>query len=147
MTIDNWNPMLPDTYRHWAPIDWMWNDFGEFPLIPSTHFYPSMDVYSEEEDVVVKMELPEVKSEDLHIELEDSCLAISGRHEREEKEERKDYYRKERFSGSFSRRIPVPREVKEEDIAANLEDGVLEVRLKGAAKAVDVKRRIPIETS
>ena len=72
-----------------------------------------------------------------------------GRHEQEEKKEGKEYYRRERYAGSFCHRIPLSREVKEEDIEANLDDGILEIKIKGAGerKAVSEKRKIPIESS
>jgi len=96
---------------------------------------------------VIKMDLSEYKEEDIDISLEDSCLTISGKHEREEETEDKNYYRKECYSGSFSRRIQLPKEVKEEDVSAGLKEGVLEVRVKGAGTAIEGKKKIPIASS
>lgn len=143
MAIVRWNTFLPATYREWFPRRFFWSDLGEFTL---SRCWPSMDVYGDGDDLVIKMELPEFRSEDVEVSLEDSCLTISGKHEHEEKVEEKDYYRRERFAGSFARRVALPREAKEEDVSANLKDGVLEVRVKGASAAVEGRKKIPIES-
>ncbi len=148
MAIVRWNPFLPSTYREWFPRGLFLRDLAEFP-VREAGFLPSTDVYTDGDDLLVKMELPGFKSEDLDISLEDSCLTISGKHEHEEEVEEKDYYRKERHSGSFTRSMALPREVKDEDIAANLKDGVLEVRISGAAaeKAVEGGKKIAITSA
>jgi HSP20 family protein len=147
MAIVRWNALTPLAYFGLRPRNRFWYEFGEFPLVPSSDWGPSTDIYSEDEDLVVKMDLPEMNSEEVDVHLEGTDLTISGRHEREEKEETKEYYRKERFVGSFSRRIPLPHEVKDEDIKANLKEGVLEVRVKGAATAIPAAKKIAIESS
>jgi len=148
MAIVKWNPFLPSAYREWFPRGLFLSDLAEFPL-HQAGFAPSTDVYTDGDDIVVKMELPGFKSEDLDISLEDSCLTISGKHEHEEKVEEKDYYRRERYSGAFARSIALPREVRDEDIAANLKDGILEVRVAGAAagKAALGGKKIAIASS
>ncbi|MEW6554415.1 MAG: Hsp20/alpha crystallin family protein [Actinomycetota bacterium] len=147
MAIMRWNASFPSLVREWFPRSLLLGDLAEFRL-PAARYLPSMDVYTDGGDLLIKMELPEFKSEEVEIDLEDSCLTISGRHEHEEKIEEKDYYRRERYAGTFTRTVPLPREVKEEDIAANLKDGVLEVRVAGAvAGEVTEKKKIPIASS
>lgn len=149
MAIVRWtNPFLPAAYREWYPRGLFLAGLDELPL-HSEHFIPKMDIYSEEGDVVVKLELPEFKAEEVEVSLEDSCLTIAGKREHEEKIEEKDYYRRERYSGAFTRTVQLPRNVKEEDIAADLKEGILEVRVKGAADetAVEGKKKIPIASS
>jgi HSP20 family protein len=108
---------------------------------------PKMDVYSEGDDLVVKMEVPEMKPEDVNVSLQDSSLMVSGRLEREKNEEKKNYYMKERYAGSFMREIPLPREVSEADVKANMRQGILEIRVKGAARHIQGAKRIPIGTA
>ncbi|MDD3718784.1 MAG: Hsp20/alpha crystallin family protein [Actinomycetota bacterium] len=150
MAIVRWtNPFLPATYREWFPRGFLLSDLAEFPL-RSEHFVPRMDIYSEDADVMVKMDLPEFKAEDVDVSVEESCLTISGKSEHEEKVEEKDYYRRERYSGAFTRTVQLPPDVKEEDISADLKDGILEVRIKGAAEkasAVTGKKKIAISSS
>lgn len=148
MAIMRWNASFPVAAREWFPRGLFLGDLVEFPL-RTARFMPSMDVYGDGSDLVIKMELPEFKSDEVDVSLEDSCLTISGKHEHEEKIEEKDYYRRERYSGTFTRTVQLPREVQDEDIAANLKDGVLEVRIAGAASeaVAPEKKKIPIASS
>lgn len=79
--------------------------------------------------LVVRAEMPGVDPDkDIEVTMDDGFLRI--RAERQEKEEHKDKgrYRSEFRYGSFSRNIPLPEGVKEEDIKATYVNGVLEVR-------------------
>lgn len=149
MAIVRWtNPFLPTAYRDWFPRALFLGELSDF-LPRSDHFVPRMDVYGEGGDLVVKLELPEFKADDIEVSLEDSCLTISGKHEREEKIEEEHYYRRERYSGAFTRTVQLPRQTKEEDVSADLKEGVLEVRVKGAAAeaAVEDRKKIPVASS
>jgi HSP20 family protein len=144
MALVRWDPIFPSLSENWIGGGWVWPDLWSFSLTPSLEGWPSMDVYSEGDDLVIKVELPGVRPEDVNVSLGETGLTISGRQVREEKEEGKGYYRRERFAGSFSRVVPLPEEVREEDIEAVLEDGILRVTVRGAGKALPARRRIPI---
>lgn len=146
MSLVRWNPFTPAS-RGWFPRGWFWEDFLDFPWFSGPRWWPRMDVYAEKDDMVVKMELPDMNPEDVDISIEDGCLVISGRQLREDEEEGKNYYRRERFAGSFTRHIPLPEDVDESDVKARLKKGVLEVRVKGAGREIKGRKRIPIETS
>ncbi|MCA3748128.1 MAG: Hsp20/alpha crystallin family protein [Rubrobacter sp.] len=105
---------------------------------------PAMDVYSKDGDLVIKLELPGVKPEDVDITLQDGVLTISGQRKAEQEREGAGYYVKERRYGSFRRSMRLPEGVDESKIHARFEDGVLEVVVEGAA-AVTEPRRIQIE--
>ncbi len=113
-------------------------------LLPAVNLWPSMDVYSEGEDLLVKIEVPEVKPDEIDITLNDGYITVTGHHEHEVTENNKEYYRRERFAGEFAREIPLPRDINKEDVEANINDGVLEIRVKGFAKEVPVATRIPV---
>jgi HSP20 family protein len=146
MAIVKWDAFLPAFYREWFPEGLSLGRLFDSPGSAASGYIPSMDVYTDEGDVIVKMELPEFTSDDVDVSLEDSCLTISGKHKHEERVEEENYLRRERYTGSFARTVPLPGEVKEEDIAANLKDGILEVRIKGAAAESEIagKKKIPI---
>ncbi len=147
MSLVRWSPFSLLPFRGWFSRGWLWDDLESHPWFGGFSWWPSMDVYSEKGDMVIKMELPDMDPEDIDIDLSDSCLTISGRHVREETEEDKNYYRRERFAGSFTRHIPLPSEVRESDVTARLRKGVLEVRIKGAGKEVSGRKKIPIQAS
>ncbi len=106
---------------------------------------PAIDVFEESGSVVVKAELPGLKKEDIDIEIEGDVLTISGKKEKEEKVERKNYYRYERAAGAFSRSVTLPVEVEPGQIKAELKNGVLEVRAPKKAGAEPKTKKIPIE--
>ncbi len=110
--------------------------------------WPRIDAYEEGEDMVVKAEVPGMSIEDISVTLEGDTLTIRGHKEREEEVEDKDYYRMERSYGSFVRSVPVPEGISEKDISATYSNGVLEVRVKGAAKLSSSWRKaIPIKAT
>ena len=73
---------------------------------------PKIDVKETKDNVVVKAELPGVAEEDITVEVSDGIMTISGEKKGEKQEEKEGYYYKESFSGSFSRSISLPSEVK-----------------------------------
>ncbi len=96
---------------------------------------PSLDMYEEKGDVIVKAEMPGMAREDIEITLSDSTLTLKGEKNKKEEVKEKDYYRCEREYGSFLRTVKLPTEVKAEGVKATFKDGVLEVRLPKSAEA------------
>ena len=99
---------------------------------------PPVDVYEEGDALVVKAELPGMKKEEIEVTLTGDLLTISGKKQKEEKVERKDYHRLERAAGAFSRSLTLPFEVELDKVTAVFKDGVLEIR---APKTADTKAR------
>jgi HSP20 family protein len=106
---------------------------------------PSMDVYEEGDDVVVKAELPGMKKEDISADFSDGTVIISGEKEQEERIERKNYHRVERSYGTFTRSARMPVEVQADKAKATFKDGVLEIRVPKTEEARKKERKIPIE--
>ncbi len=131
--------------------DFMRRPFSMFPAMWSrTPFFeeelsPAVDVFEEEDAIVVKAELPGMKKEDISVELADGVLRISGEKKREEKVEKKNYYRIERSSGSFERRISLPVEIQSDKAKASFRDGVLEIKVPKTEEAKKKEKKIPIE--
>jgi HSP20 family protein len=109
-----------------------------------TEWVPALDVLQEDDDIVVWAELPGVKQEDVDITYQNGVLTISGVRQAEEQKEGSGYYVRERPYGSFRRSISLPEGTDESSITARFQDGVLEVRVTGAA-AVQEPKRIQIE--
>ena len=106
---------------------------------------PSVDMFREGDDVVVKVELPGLKKEEVEVNLTEDTLTISGEKKKERKVEKKDYYRMERSYGSFSRSVPLPPNVQTEKARAQFRDGVLEIRIPGAEEAGKKSRKVTVE--
>jgi HSP20 family protein len=103
---------------------------------------PSMDIYEEGDELVVKAELPGIDKKDLNITLNDNVLTISGNKKHEQKVEKEHYHQVERSYGSFRRSPHLPAEVDDEKVSAAFADGILEVRLTKTEKAKQKKIEI-----
>jgi HSP20 family protein len=117
----------------WRPF----SDFGElrhrfdqmFREAGGQPWTPSIDVLHKDGSVVLRVDLPGIKPEEVSITVEDDVLTVSGQHEETTEEKEGDYMRRERRVGSFSRSMSLPAGVKAEDIDATTEHGVLEVMI------------------
>jgi HSP20 family protein len=112
---------------------WLGGDFEEGQL--------SIDVFQTPESIVVKSTIAGVKPEDIDIAINNDMLTIRGRREMEETVSEGDYLYRECYWGSFSRSVILPVEVEAEKVEADLENGVLTVRLPKAkvSKQVQIK--------
>ena len=106
---------------------------------------PEMDIFEDGNDVVVKAEMPGLKKEDIEVNLTDDTVTVSGEKKKEEKVEKKDYYRIERSYGSFSRSFRLPKEVQSDKAKATFKDGVLEIRVPKTAEAISKEKKLTIE--
>ena len=103
---------------------------------------PAMDVEETENEYLVKADLPDVKKDDVKVELEDGVLTIEGERKGEKEETGKRFHKVERNYGRFVRHFTLPTEVDGPHVKAEFKDGVLNVRLPKAAnvkpKAIEV---------
>jgi len=106
---------------------------------------PSVDMYAEGNDLVVKTDLPGLRKEDIRIDFADNMLTIAGEKKHEEKVERDNYYRFERSSGRFYRTFDLPQGMDMEKAKAHYENGVLEIRIPKSAEAVKKNMTISVE--
>jgi HSP20 family protein len=97
--------------------------------LPFTAWTPPCDIYETEKEIVLKMELPEVKREFVHVTLENNVLTLRGERKFEEKVDRENYHRIERSYGEFIRSFTLPTFVDDTRIVADFHDGVLTVTL------------------
>jgi HSP20 family protein len=88
---------------------------------------PAFDVKETEKEFIIQADLPGVNKEDLKVELHEGTLTISGERKYEKKEENEKGHRLERAYGSFTRSFVVPEDLKEDQIKASFNNGVLEI--------------------
>ena len=104
---------------------------------------PAVDIQETNKEYAVKVDLPEVKKEDIKVELVDDGVTIQGTRKQEREEKGKKFHRVERQYGQFVRRFMIPGGVDPSKVQARFKDGVLKVTIpKSAAarpKSVDVK--------
>jgi len=90
---------------------------------------PPIDVVREDDHLVVHADLPGLKPEEVKIEVDDDILTVSGEHRESEEQKEKNYVRRERRYGSFSRSMALPPGVDAKKIEAKTHDGVVEVTI------------------
>ena len=79
--------------------------------------------------IKVRASLPGFKAEDIDVQVHEGVLSIKAEHDEEHESGDERFYRRERVSGSFSRRIALPGVVRDAEVDAQLEDGVLTLTL------------------
>jgi HSP20 family protein len=104
---------------------------------------PKVDIIERDNEILVKAELPGVDKKDLDISVTKNSVTIKGSTSHEEKEEKGDVYRCEISRGSYSRTLPLPSEVDEDNTKAKFKDGLLELTLPKVEKSK--RRKIEIE--
>jgi HSP20 family protein len=95
---------------------------------------PNVDIYETDNEFVVKAELPEVRQDDVEIKIEDNVLTVRGERKFQKDINRNNFHRVERKYGLFKRSFRLPAEVDQDEIKADLKDGILEVVLRKRAE-------------
>jgi HSP20 family protein len=129
---------LQDEINRLFDLDW-WPEEGFF----GGNGVPSLDVEEQDDQVLVKAELPGINKEDLDITVSGNTLTIRGEKGDEEEENKKNYFRRESWYGSFQRSVVLPESVDTENVDAEMKNGILHVtfpkREDTKPKQIDVK--------
>ncbi len=102
------------------------------------------DVTDTGDAFVLDAELPGFKKEDIKIDVENDCLTISAERKLDEEEKSKNFIKRERFYGSFSRSFDVSG-VNVDGIEAAYSDGVLKLTMPKKVETVPPTRRLEIK--
>ncbi len=134
MAIIRWEPAR-ELQSVQSEINRLFNTLFDSPTPAATgngvarRWIPAMDLVENEQDFVLRADLPGVSEADVKIELQDRILTISGERKAEHEERKEGYYRVERSSGSFSRALTLPEGIEASKITASFDNGVLEVHV------------------
>jgi HSP20 family protein len=124
--------------------DFFNTDFFNKPFVEN-ELLPAVNIRDEENTYELEMSAPGFKKEDFNITSEDGLLTISGQTSSEQKEEKKNYTRKEFSSSSFSRSFSLPDNIEDDHVKANYENGLLKVSLKKSVKTPHNRKQISVE--
>jgi HSP20 family protein len=131
MNLVRWNP-----YNDMLTFRDRMNRFFDDPMSPIVrkiedsslcHWNPAVDVYEEEDNMVIKAELPGIDRENISVDLKDRTLTIKGERADEQEVKEEHFYRRERIHGRFERSFTLPADVGADKISADYKDGVLKV--------------------
>jgi HSP20 family protein len=104
---------------------------------------PQVDITEDDKEYLVKADLPEMKKEEIKVNVEESVLSVSGERKAEKEEKNKKFHRIERSYGSFMRSFTLPEDANGAKVSAEFKDGVLKVHLPKSpvakSNAIEVK--------
>jgi HSP20 family protein len=133
MTITRW-----ETYRDVVALqnrmNSLFQDFsrnnGENELVTAAGFVPPVDIYEDEHKLVLKLEIPGIRLEDLDVRMENTTLSVTGERSFQSEGKEENFHRVERRYGSFYRAFTVPNTINPETIKAEYDAGVLSLELE-----------------
>lgn len=99
----------------------------DFPALQMTQWTPKIDIKDKDGQYLIRADVPGVNPKDIEITLENGILTLKGKKESETKEEKSDYVRIERSTGSFYRSFNLPGVGDSSKITAKAKNGVLEI--------------------
>ncbi len=108
---------------------------------------PDIDEIEDDKAFHVSIELPGMDEKDIDITLSGRLLTIRGEKKEDEKEEGKDYYRRERSYGAFRRTLELPGEVDESKIEASFRKGILRIELPKTEEAQEKIKHIVVKAA
>ena len=109
--------------------------FTRSPLVDSNAWFPAVDISEENDQLVLRAEIPGVSKDDIDLQVENGTFTLRGEKRQATTSDEENTYRSERFFGTFSRSFVLPTSVDAGAIRATYKDGVLEVVLPKAAEA------------
>jgi len=115
--------------------DWDWPALGHSR-------WPALDIAENDNEFIVKAEIPGCKPEDVDISVHGNVLTIKGEKKQEEERKEKGFYHIERSYGSFRRDLNLVTEVDSAKIEAACKDGILTVKLPKSPKAKPTKVKV-----
>jgi HSP20 family protein len=135
--ITRWDPFREFTTLQDRMNRLVRDSFGEGrdESLTTANFAPAVDVYEDEHNVTLKIEVPGIEEKDIDVRIENNTLTVHGERKFEKEEKEENYRRIERQYGSFTRSFTLPNTVDHENVAANYEKGVLKIKLAKKAEA------------
>jgi HSP20 family protein len=132
--LTTWRPL-----RSLARRDDLFEDlFREFFRVPEAGagpLEPAAEVAESDGEVIVKLEVPGVDKDQLHVSVTDDAVTVHGETRKETEEKKQSYYRQEISYGAFRRTVPLPADVDPAKASAELKNGILKITLPKAAQA------------
>ena len=115
--------------------------------LTSSSFAPAVDVYEDEHNVTLKIEVPGIDEKDIDVRIENNTLTVHGERKIEKEEKEENYRRVERQYGSFTRTFNLPPTVDAEKVQADYDKGVLKITLPKKAEAKPKQVRVNVGQS
>jgi HSP20 family protein len=146
MELIPWRP-LSELGSFRRDMDRLWNRFFDekpFSDLRTEQWTPSVDISENQDNFIVKTELPGMDTKDVKVSISGDLLTIKGEKKREKEENDEHLYCCERYSGFFQRVFQLPTAVKGDKVEATFEKGVLKITLPKIeeAKKKDIEIKV-----
>ncbi len=103
--------------------------------LASPGFTPPVDIYEDEHNISIRVEVPGMNQKDIDVQVENNTLTIRGERTLEKDQKEENFHRIERRYGSFMRSFTLPNTVDTEKVSASYNNGVLDITLPKRAEA------------
>jgi HSP20 family protein len=122
---------------------------GPEEALTTTTLAPPVDIYEDEHNIVLKIEVPGIDEKDIDVRIQDNTLTVHGERKIEKEEKEENFRRVERQYGSFIRSFTLPSSVDPGQVSARCDKGVLKINLakKAEAKPMQIKVNVGSEKS
>ncbi len=141
MTLSRWREMDDILNRYTRTLGQP--QAGSQEVIATGDWVPLVDIAETDKAFEIKVEIPDVKKENVKVTVDNRVLTIWGEREQEKEEEGKKFHRVERSYGVFTRSFTLPDNVDENKVTASFKDGMLNIQIQKAKvakqKAIEVK--------
>jgi HSP20 family protein len=135
MAIIRWYPFR-EVVALQNRVNSLFRDYnGENGPVAAASFAPAVDIYEDNQKVVLKLEVPGIEEKDLDVRVENRTLTVKGERKFEAEEKEENFHRIERRYGSFYRAFTLPSTVDTENVDAKYNAGVLKLELKKKPEA------------
>jgi HSP20 family protein len=120
---------------------------GPEEALTTTTFAPPVDIYEDEHNIALKLEVPGIDEKDIDVSIEGNTLTVHGERKIEKEEKEENFRRIERQYGSFTRSFTLPSSVDTGHVSAHYDKGVLKINLakKAEAKPKQIKVNVGSE--
>jgi HSP20 family protein len=108
---------------------------GPEEALTTTGFAPPVDIYEDEHNFTLKIEVPGIDERDVDVRIENNTLTVHGERKLEKEEKEENYRRVERQYGNFTRSFMLPSSVDREQVSAHYDKGMLTINLAKKAEA------------
>src|SRR6201982_1074345 len=116
---------------------------GETHSLTVADWSPEVDISQDDQEYLLKADLPEMKKDDVRVTVEDGILSVSGERKTVKADHKRKFHRIERSFGTFRRSFTLPEDADSTKVTAEFRDGVLKVHLPttpvARSKATQVK--------
>jgi HSP20 family protein len=117
---------------------------GPVEALTTTALAPPVDIYEDEHNIVLKIEVPGIDERDIDVRIQNSTLTVHGERKIEKEEKEENFRRVERQYGSFTRSFTLPSSVDPGQVSAHCDKGVLKINLAKRAEAKPTQIKVNV---